>query len=298
MLPAAEGASQLPRVAPEERHLIALDVDGTIMGHGALANGDDGDDGHVGAELAAAIRTLHRVGHEVVIATGRSTDATLPVVEHLRIQPDWVVAANGAVTLKRDPFATRAYRREYVEAFDTTDALLRIRTHLVKAHYAVELADGGFLYTDEIPSGTLPSAQRRVPFDELLGVQASRVVVVSPDYRLEEFLKVVETMGLTSVSYAVGRTSWLDIAPHGVTKASALETIAGRLGIDDSRVFAAGDGHNDLEMLRWSGRMGDSVAMGQAGPEVQAAARRVTGTIEEDGLLAALRDRFANILAP
>lgn len=278
--------------------MIALDVDGTIMGHGALANGDDGDDGHVGAELAAAIRTLHRVGHEVVIATGRSTDATLPVVEHLRIQPDWVVAANGAVTLKRDPFATRAYRREYVEAFDPTDALLRIRTHLVKAHYAVELADGGFLYTDEIPSGTLPSAQRRVPFDELLGVQASRVVVVSPDYRLEEFLKVVETMGLTSVSYAVGRTSWLDIAPHGVTKASALETIAGRLGIDDSRVFAAGDGHNDLEMLRWAGRMGDSVAMGQAAPEVQAAARRVTGTIEEDGLLAALRDRFANILAP
>jgi hydroxymethylpyrimidine pyrophosphatase-like HAD family hydrolase len=291
------GQVRAPKVRPEERHLIALDVDGTIMGHGALASGNDDHEGHVDAELAEAIRTLHEVGHEVVIATGRSTDSALPVVEHLRIRPDWVVAANGAVTLKRDPVATRAYRREYVEAFDPSDALLRIRTHLVKAHYAVELADGGFLYTDEIPSGTLPSAQRRVPFDELLGVQASRVVVVSPDYRLEEFLRVVETMGLTSVSYAVGRTAWLDIAPHGVTKASALETIASRLGIDDSRVFAAGDGHNDLDMLRWAGRAGDSVAMGQAAPEVRAAARRVTGSIDERGLLTALRERFANVLA-
>ncbi len=293
----APGASAGSTVLPDERHLIALDIDGTIMNHGALAHGNDEQGGHIDQELADAIRTLHQVGHEVVIATGRSTDSTLPVVEHLRIRPDWVVAANGAVTLKRDPLATRAYRREYVEAFDPTEALLRIRTHLVKAHYAVELADGGFLYTDEIPSGTLPSAQRRVPFDELLGVQASRVVVVSPDYRLEEFLKVVETMGLTSVTYAVGRTAWLDIAPHGVTKASALETIAGRLEIDDARIFAAGDGHNDLDMLRWAGRSGDSVAMGQSAPEVQAAATRVTGTIDEQGLLSALRDRFADVLA-
>lgn len=288
--------SSAARVSTAERHLIALDIDGTIMDHGALASGDGPDGGHIDPALAEAIRTLHRVGHEVVIATGRSTDSTLPVVEHLRIRPDWVVSANGAVTLKRDPLATRAYRREYVEAFDPTDALQRIRNHLVKAHYAVELADGGFLYTDEIPSGTLPSAQRQVTFDELLGVQASRVVVVSPDYRLEEFLQVVETMGLTSVSYAVGRTAWLDIAPHGVTKASALETIAGRLDIDDTRIFAAGDGHNDLDMLRWAGRAGDSVAMGQAAPEVRAAARRVTGTIDEIGLLSALRERFPEVL--
>jgi hydroxymethylpyrimidine pyrophosphatase-like HAD family hydrolase len=103
----------------------------------------------------------------------------------------------------------------------------------------------------------------------------------------------VETLGLTHVSYAVGSTSWLDIAPDGVTKASALEVVAEKAGIDASRVFAAGDGRNDIDMLRWAARRGDSVAMGQAVPEVQAAAGRVTGTIEEVGLLTALRDRFA-----
>lgn len=283
------------RRAQHERHLIALDIDGTIMGHGSLAGAPETV--VIDAELRDAIRTLHEVGHEVVIATGRSVDATLPVVEHLGIRPRWVVTANGAVTLHRDTLAPRAYRREYVEAFDPSDVLTRIRTHLVKAHYAVELADGNFLYTEEIPSGTLPAAQKRVPFEELLGVQASRVVVVSPDYRLEEFLRVVESMGLTSVSYAIGRTAWLDISPFGVTKASALDTIASREEIPVRNAFAAGDGENDIEMLRWAGRVGDSVAMGQAVDSVKAAARRVTGSIDDVGLLAALRERFPEELA-
>lgn len=282
-----------PRIPASERHLIALDLDGTVLNHGFGAGaGNDAGGGHIDADLADAILTLHEMGHEVVIATGRSVDATLPIVERLRIRPEWVVSANGAVTLRRDPLANRAYRREFVEAFDPSDALQKIRTQLVTARFAVELADGGFLYTDDIPTGTLPSRQRRVPFEQLLGVQASRVVVVSPDHRLEEFLDVVETLGLTHVSYAVGSTSWLDIAPHGVTKASALEVVASHLGIDGSRVFAAGDGRNDIEMLQWAAKRGDAVAMGQAVDDVRAVATRVTGTIDEVGLLAALRDRF------
>ncbi|QIK63755.1 HAD family hydrolase [Leucobacter viscericola] len=286
----------LAKVSDPERHLIALDLDGTVLNHSGPGAGDDPLSGAIDPGLSDAIRTLHETGHEVVIATGRSVDATLPIVEKLRIRPQWVIACNGAVTLKRDPLAHRAYRREYVEAFDPTDALLKIRTQLATARYAVELADGGILYTEVIPTGTLPAEQKQVPFEELLGVQASRVVVVSPDHRFEEFVGAVESLGLTHVSYAVGSTSWLDIAPDGVTKASALETVASKLGIDHSRVFAAGDGRNDIDMLQWAARFGDSVAMGQADPEVQAAAGRVTGTIDEGGLLTALRDRFPILL--
>ncbi|MFV0433179.1 MAG: HAD family hydrolase [Leucobacter sp.] len=302
-------ASQAPAPVPaDQRHLIALDLDGTVLDHDFVGSTDNGggsdggsgfsSDGHIDPELAAAIRALHEAGHEVIVSTGRSVDATLPIVERLRIRPTWIVAANGAVTLRRDPLAHRAYRREYVEAFDPSDALVRLRTQLVTARFAVELADGGFLYTEPIPAGTLPSKQRQVPFEQLLGVQASRVVVVSPDHRLEEFLDAVRSVGLTHVSYAVGSTAWLDIAPDGVTKASALEVLAERLGIDASRFFAAGDGRNDIAMLKWAGRRGDAVAMGQAVPEVQAAASRVTGTIEENGLLTALRDRFPAVLMP
>ncbi|MFA5606221.1 MAG: HAD hydrolase family protein [Leucobacter sp.] len=286
----------LQRVSASERHLIALDLDGTVLDHDFHRAKDHTQDGRIADSVADAIRALHDAGHEVVIATGRSVDATLPIVERLRIRPDWVIAANGAITLRRDPLAHRAYRNEYVEAFDPTDALLKIRTQLVTARFAVELAEGGFLYTEPIPAGTLPSKQRKVSFDELLGVQATRVVVVSPDHRFEDFVSVVETLGLTHVSYAVGTTAWLDIAPDGVTKASALEVLADRLDIDRSRVFAAGDGRNDIDMLRWAARFGDAVAMGQATPEVQAVASRVTLPVEQDGLAVALRERFPQLL--
>jgi hydroxymethylpyrimidine pyrophosphatase-like HAD family hydrolase len=42
-----------------------------------------------------------------------------------------------------------------------------------------------------------------------------------------------------------------------------------------------GDGRNDLEMFRWAAR---SVAMGQAVPDVLAAADEVTAGVTEDGL--------------
>lgn len=288
-----------------ERHLIALDLDGTVLDHGHVGQRAPRHGTGTGfsasapidPDLADAIRSLHAAGHEVVIATGRSVDATLPIVEALRIRPEWVVCANGAVTLRRAPLGDRGYRREYVEAFDATEILKRVRPVLAGARYGAELADGSFLYTEEIPSGTLPADRRIVPFEELLGKQVSRVLVMSPSHRLEEFVDAAMSVGLSNVTYAVGDTIWLDIAPDGVSKESALEVVASRCGIAPSRVFAAGDGQNDIAMLRWAGRAGDSVAMGQAGADVKAAANRVTGSVDENGLLDALRDRFPALLA-
>lgn len=282
----------------EDRHLVALDIDGTVMPFGERDEAGVYTPATPHTDVAEAIRRLHRAGHEVVISTGRAVEATLDVVEQLRIQPDWVVACNGAVTLRRDTLATRAYRREHVESFDPTELLQRIRTHLLTAMYGVETAEGDFLYTEKMPSGTLPRRQKQVAFEKLLGVQASRVLVVSPDHALQDFLEISKTLGLNRVSYAVGLTTWFDIAPAGVTKASALEVLRDRLGISPARVFAAGDGENDIQMLQWAAKRGDSVAMGQADSHVQSAAGRVTGTVFENGLLTALQERFPMLLAP
>lgn len=284
-------------IRSEDRHLIALDIDGTVMPFGERDAAGEYIPAVPSAGVAEAIRALHQAGHEVILSTGRAVDATLDVVEQLRIQPDWVVACNGAVTMKRDPLATRAYRQQHVETFDPSSLLQKIRSHLINATYGVETAEGEFLYTEKMPSATLPRRQRKVTFDELLEVQASRVLVVSPDHVLQDFLEISKTLGLNRVSYAVGLTTWFDIAPEGVTKASALESVRDRLGIDRARVFAAGDGENDIQMLRWAGRQGDSVAMGQADAHVRETANRVTGTVFEDGLLAALRERFPSLLS-
>lgn len=277
----------------DERHLICLDIDGTVMTYGSRDDAGVYTPGTIDPLLADAIRALHKAGHEVVISTGRSVESTLDTVEALRITPDHVVCANGAITLKRDPLATRAYRRDRVEGFDPTELLTRIRTHLVSAAYALETVEGELLYTERIPSGTIAVTQHQVPFEKLLGVQATRVLVVSTDHDLERFIRISEELGLHSVQYAIGMTTWFDIAPEGVSKASALELLREQLGINRRNVFAAGDGDNDVQMLQWAGRHGVSVAMGDARQYVKDAATHVTGSIYENGLFTALRDRFS-----
>ena len=76
-------------------------------------------------------------------------------------------------------------------------------------------------------------------------------------------------MGLHQVSYAIGWTAWLDIAPDGVNKATALERVRGWLDVPLDRVIAVGDGRNDIDMFAWAGAAGRSVAMGQAPDEVR-----------------------------
>lgn len=270
------------------KRLVALDLDGTIL-HG---------DYRIDDRLASHIRTVHDAGHEVVISTGRSVDATLPIIEALNITPTWVVCCNGAVVLRRDALADRAYRWEFVETFNTTEVLTRIRSHLVTARYAVEDAEGFFRFTEPLPDDTLGQRKAQVTFDELLDIQATRVVVVSPDHQLEEFLAIVEQIGLSHVSYAIGWTAWLDLAPEGITKATALERVREILGIEPASVMAVGDGRNDIEMLQWAARHGVSVAMGQAIQLVKDAANEVTASIDDGGLALVLEREFAEHISP
>ena len=254
--------------------LVALDIDGTTMHeNGTISDG-----------VLDQVRRLAAAGHEVMLATGRSSAATLPVLERLDITPRFVVCSNGAITLHRDPASPTGYRREWVETFDPTDVLMQIRSHLVGARYAVEDERGFYRYTEPFPDATIGLDSEHVEFDDLLRQDATRVVVISPDHDMEDFLQIVDRMGLNRVSYAIGWTAWLDIAPDGVNKATAMERVRAEFGIPRSRVMAVGDGRNDIEMLQWASVQGRGVAMGQAPHEVLAAAGEITGAVHEDGL--------------
>jgi len=117
--------------------------------------------------------------------------------------------------------------------------------------------------------------------DELISEPVTRVIIRDPSSSAEDFLELAPDLGLHGINYFVGYTAWLDLAPEGVSKASALSKVAAELGVVAAEVLAIGDGRNDLEMLAWAGR---GVAMGQAPDEVKAAADAVTGTWAEDGV--------------
>ena len=261
----------------DSRWLVALDIDGTVL-H---------EDGTLSPAVIDAVRRARDDGHEVMLATGRSASMTIPILERLGIAPEYVVCSNGAITLRRDAEAPSGYRRYRVEHFDPTPVLTRIKERLPEAHYAVEDQTGLYRYTDWFPEGALDALSEQVTFEELLTTVATRVVVIAPGHEIDDFLARVEDMGLHQVSYTVGWTAWLDIAPDGVNKSTALELVRTQLGFGRDKVMVVGDGRNDIEMLQWAAD-GRAVAMGQAPEEVRVHATEMVSDFLEDGVAQAL----------
>ena len=268
-----------PDVATE-RLLIVLDIDGTILL----------EDESLSPGVVEAVEHAHRTGHEVMLATGRSWEGTRGILHVLRIAPEYVVCSNGAVIMRRLEGDESVYERFHTETFDATDVLTLLREHLPEARYMVELADGHRLYTEQLEDWNLVNA-RRVPFEELTAQPVCRVVVVSPGRSEQDFVELVKRIGLNQVSYAVGWTAWLDIAPKGVDKSSALELVRGWTGFDPAHVLVIGDGRNDVGMFRWARENGGrAVAMQQGPQEVRDAAGETTLSVQAGGVAEVLRN--------
>jgi Cof subfamily protein (haloacid dehalogenase superfamily) len=263
-----------------KRKMVCLDVDGTLVDH----------DGHMHDEVRDAARDVVAAGHHVLIATGRSLGATLPIIELIGLEEGYSVSSNGGVTLRLSPSLADGYEVIDRRTFDPAPALHALRHRLPNAKYAVEDDQGRFLSTERFQDMSFGVVAEGVTFEEMMEASATRLVVFSTDASAEEFGEAVESIGLQGVTYSVGWSAWLDIAAAGVTKASGLEALRDRLGVHIDDTVAVGDGRNDIEMLAWAGR---GVAMGQAPAEVKKVADEVTGNVEENGAAAVLRSLLA-----
>jgi len=263
-----------PRTLTET--LVALDIDGTLLGY----------DGSVTDAVREALAEVRAAGAEVVLATGRGVVGVLHACEPLAFGSGWAVGSNGAVTARIDPELPDGFEVVEMITFDPEPAVRVLAAELPEALFAVEDLGRGFLVSGEFPDGELSGTQRVVGLDELVSAPATRVVLRAPERAPADFHALVERVGLHEVTYAIGWSAWMDLTPAGVTKASALESLRRRLGVQPFATVAVGDGHNDLEMLRWAAR---GVAMGHASDVVREAADEVTGTIEDDGVVDVLR---------
>lgn len=262
-----------------EPWLVALDIDGTMLS----------DYGVMNPWSAKEAQRLEKAGHFVTIATGRSVPMTLPVLAELGVTPEYVVCANGAITVRRDESAPTRYVRHAVELFNPTEILNAIHQSIPDANYAVEDDEGVLRYIGWFPEAGINESVIKVDsFQDLLTGEATRVVVIAPTSREDYFTDVVSTLGLHKVTYSIGYTSWLDIGPQGINKATALEKVREARGIPRSRVMAIGDGRNDIDMLEWAGEFGRGIAMGQAPEELRRVATEITLDEAEGGLPSAL----------
>ena len=250
--------------------LVALDVDGTLV---------DGTN-TISLATADAVRRLVDAGIPVVISTGRAVPGAVEVCDRLELPDGLAVCSNGAVLIGYRPV-------EVVHAvtFDASEAVQRVLTAVPDAFVAVEEIGVGYRVNQPFPSGEIAGSITIEDTDSLIAEPVTRVIIRAPSHDAAEFHELVEGLGLTETNYYIGYTAWLDIAPLGISKASGLERVSDRLGVDPADVLAVGDGFKDVEMLRWAGR---GVAMGHGPDALKEAADAVTGTVFEDGLAAEL----------
>jgi Cof subfamily protein (haloacid dehalogenase superfamily) len=259
----------------DDRWLIGIDIDGTLVT----------DDGFLAERVVEEVARVRALGHEIIVATGRSAANAYPVIKDIGITTGYSVCSNGAVTVELDIAHERGFKPYEVITFDPKPVLTELILALPNAHFAVEDIDGTYRFHREFPAYALGDRNHETPLEELTSLPVSRVVVLSPEHDAEEFGHMIDRLGLHSVTYAIGYTAWLDIAPSGVSKASALEKRRAELGIKPSQVITIGDGRNDIQMFEWARESGGyAFAMGQAPEEVKEAATAVTGAVEDDGV--------------
>lgn len=262
--------------------LVALDVDGTLVSH----------QGELDCELLEGLHRLESAGAHIVVATGRSIPAVMPIVSTLNLSGDWAICSNGAVTIRTAHSDAVKDRHDYTcqenfcytvtdrVTFDPTEAIHLLSQALPGALIGVEAIGRGFRVSEPFPEGELIGEQIVQTLEELTSEPVSRVIVRAPHMNRDDFAHAVSQAGLHSIPWDIGWTSWLDVSPPQTTKASALHKLATQLGVPQQRCVAIGDGSNDKSMIQWAGW---GVAMGQADDDVKEVADTISTSVEDGG---------------
>jgi len=252
------------------RRLIALDIDGTLLG----------EDGRVPSGTVDALGLVRAAGHEAVLATGRSLVGLMPVATRLGLVEGFAVSSNGSLTVRLDPTASAGYVIEDARRFDPGPVIHRTLGLVPGAHVGVEDVGWGWTVNRAFPDGLLNGEQKLVPVTDLCAAPATRVALHAPG--IGRHLDALRATGMTITPAGPG---WADVTGPGTSKATALERLRICLGVPAAATVAVGDGANDVDMFRWAAR---AVAMGHAAQNVRDAAEEVTGTIAQHGAVAVL----------
>lgn len=277
-----------PRPAAPAPRLIATDLDGTLLR----------DDKSVSERTVAALAAAERAGIEVFFVTGRPARWMDVVSDHVHGH-GMAICANGAavVDLHGDNTFLEVRPLERTVALDVVRAL---RAAAPGTSFAVELTTGIHyepLYPPFFldPGATVATAEKLL-FEEKPGAAAPvlKLLAQHPELDPDVFLAVARKAAGDLASFTRSSpTALVEISALGVSKASTLALCCAERGITADEVVAFGDMPNDIEMLSWAGR---SYAMGNAHPDVLAAASGRTVGNNDDGVAVVIEQLVAEAL--
>ncbi|WP_409300714.1 Cof-type HAD-IIB family hydrolase [Peribacillus sp. SCS-155] len=249
--------------------VIFFDIDGTLLNH----------DKELPLSTKEAIYKLRENGHVVAIATGRAPFMFKDLRRELDIGT--YVSYNGQyVVLNDEVIYTKPLNLQSLEKL--TEAALK--------------HDHPVVYMDhEDMKANVP--EHAYIKESILTLKIDRYPTYDPHYYkgrelFQSLLFCPEgeekryEQDFPDFDFVRWHPVSVDVLPRGGSKAEGINRIVKKLGIAPERHYAFGDGLNDMEMLQ---TIRNSVAMGNAQSKVKEAARYVTKSVEDDGILHGLQ---------
>lgn len=262
-----------------------LDVDGTILEHGSV----------IAPSTVSAIRRARENGHLVWLCTGRAEGDIHPDVKAIGF--DGAISNGGAfITRADDLIAEHPMPRADLDVLERYFEAHGIH-YFLQTHEAVFASAGAhevmstFLRTRAAELAargmhTQPSAApvpRTRPLAEVDRDRVAKAVFISSS--IDTVTHAADELGagfhVIPGSIPLPGGSNGEIGPAGVTKGSAILEVLAELGLAATDAIGIGDSWNDVEMFEV---VGTPVAMGNAAPELQRLAGRVTTAVLDDGV--------------
>jgi HAD superfamily hydrolase (TIGR01484 family) len=254
--------------------LVATDLDGTIIR----------SDGTISPRTVAAFARVEAAGARFMLVTGRPPRVMGPIARAFGHRGT-AICANGALAYDMRTETTEALHLIPPSALAAAAAALRATVPGIGI--AVEYPDGhaaDALY--QALNWEVNSSIPRLQDAELFARPASKLLGRHFGYSCDDLLALARPAldGLVTVTHSNAK-GLVEVSALGVSKASVVAELAAAQGIGHESVIAFGDMPNDLPLLTWAGT---SCAVANAHPAVLAAADRVIGSNDEDGVAACL----------
>jgi HAD superfamily hydrolase (TIGR01484 family) len=258
---------------------VATDLDGTIVR----------GDGTISERTVAAFTRVEAAGARFVLVTGRPPRVMAPIAAAFGHRGT-AICSNGALTY--DMRSETVITGRLIAPADLAAAARALRAAVPGIGIGCEYPDGQA--ADDAFEAISFDAGISIPRpgdEELFGRPAAKLLGRHLGYSPDELLALAAPVlgGLVSVSHSNG-THLIEATAVGVSKATAVAEVAARYAAGPESVLAFGDMPNDLPLMSWAGM---SCAVANAHPDVLAAATRVIGSNDADGVARYLEELYA-----